>query len=155
MNPGDRAGWLQVLFFLILVTAPICKAATPTERRWEKADLIIEGRVTETKTLNGVLLSTVAVDRILKTGFLECEPIYSKGYVEGLTLQVQASNLPADQPHRVFLEETPEGYSIIASEKIEENPIMPIDPGASGLLLLIMIAIIASHKPALLPEKIK
>ncbi|MBE0633694.1 hypothetical protein IH574_03910, partial [Candidatus Bathyarchaeota archaeon] len=76
-------------------------------------------------------------------------------YVEGLTLQVQASSLPADQPHRLFLEETTEGYSIIASEKIEENPIMPIDPGASGLLLLIMIAIIASHKPALLPEKIK
>jgi hypothetical protein len=146
MNSGDKAHWLQILILLIVVTASVCNAATPNERRWEKADLIVEGKITETANLNGNIVSTVTVDRVLKTGHLELTYFYSKGYVNDLTFQIQASNLPTGQPQRIFLEETQTGYRIIASEKIKEQKPELIDPGVSGLLLLITVTVIASQR---------
>ncbi len=145
MTPGNRAHWLQVLVFIIIVTAPICNAATPNERRWEKADLIVEGVITETTALNGNIVSSVSVDRVLKTGFLELNQLYLKGYVDDLTFQVQASNIPVGEPKRLFLEETDAGYRVIASESIEEQNPELLDPGLSGLIILILITVIASR----------
>lgn len=39
------------MVFLIMVTPDTCMAITPNERRWETADLIIEGRIIETQTI--------------------------------------------------------------------------------------------------------
>ena len=83
MRPSYRARWLQFLFILILVTTPHCRAQSASERRWDRADLIVEGRITETTTENGIQISKLVVDRILKTETLASEP-YSKGYVENL-----------------------------------------------------------------------
>ena len=144
MIPKDKAHWLQVLVFIILVTAPLCNAATPNERRWEKADLIVEGTITETTALNGNMVSSVLIDRVLKTGFMELNQLYLKGYADGVTIQIQASNLPTAQPQRLFLEKIETGYRVIASETIEEQKPELIDPGVSGLLVLILITAIAS-----------
>ncbi len=127
---------------------------TPTELRWEKADLIVEGRITETQTVNGVQVQTLMVDRIIKTETIEATPLYAKGYVEGLTLQIPASGLPTDQAQLLFLKETPEGYRILATEPVENNTTVKIiDPSFSGLMILRLLAILVSQRPLLLPEK--
>ena len=155
MKPGDRAHWLQCLVILMLVTTQHCNALSTSERRWEKADLIVEGRITETTTTDGVQISKLAVDRILKTETLASEP-YSKGYVENLILQIPANTLTQNQTHRFFLEENQGTYRLIAAEKVE-NPKQTqlMNPGSYGFLLLIVIAILASQKPLVLPENIE
>ena len=97
-----------------MVTPPICSAATPNERRWEKADIIIEGKIAETTAINGDMFSNVSVDRVLKTENFELNQLYLKGYVDDLTFQVQASSLPTEQSQILFLEETETGYRVIA-----------------------------------------
>ena len=111
----------------------------------KKADLIVEGKITETTALSGNMVSSFSVDRVLKTGFLELNQLYLKGYVDDLTFQVQASTIPEGQPQRLFLEETETGYRVIASEMIEEQKPELFDPGISGLLVLILIVAIASR----------
>ncbi|TRO51350.1 hypothetical protein E2P71_09185 [Candidatus Bathyarchaeota archaeon] len=111
----------------------------------KKADLIVEGKITEITALSGNMVSSFSVDRVLKTGFLELNQLYLKGYVDDLTFQVQASTIPEGQPQRLFLEETETGYRVIASEMIEEQKPELFDPGISGLLVLILIVAIASR----------
>ena len=111
----------------------------------KKADLIVEGKITEITALSGNMVSSFSVDRVLKTGFLELNQLYLKGYVDDLTFQVQASTIQEGQPQRLFLEETETGYRVIASEMIEEQKPELFDPGISGLLVLILIVAIASR----------
>lgn len=152
MGPSDRARRLQAILVAILVTAPTCYAATPIERRWENSDLVIEGRIIETRTKNGVPISTIAVDRILKTETITYEP-YTKGYVEGLTIQGPANSLTPHQTLRLFLEEDQGRYRIIAAEAVENEGQLPlIDPGSTGLLLLIAMSLAVSQRPIIIPR---
>jgi hypothetical protein len=153
MRLGYRARWLQSLLVAFLVTIPCCNGTTPLKRRWENADLIIEGRIIETKTENGAQVSTIAVDRILKTETIACEP-YTKGYVEGLTLQVSANSLSQHLTLRLFLEEDQGAYRIIAADVVEDGqqPSL-IDPGSTGLLMLIAMAVAVSQRPVITLDK--
>ena len=136
----------------MLVTNPQCRAQSVSERRWEKADLIVEGRITETTTENGVKISKLAVDRILKTETLASEP-YSKGTVQNLVLQIPANTLAQNQIHRFFLEEKQGAYRVIAAERVEDaQQAQLMNSGSIGFLLLILIALIASQRPFLVPE---
>ena len=151
MSPSDRARWLQCLVILMLVTTPQGRAQSASERRWEKADLIVEGRITETTTENGVQISKLAVDRILKTETLASEP-YSKGY-ENLILHVPANTLAQHQTHRFFIEEKQGTYRILAAEQVEKPAQTPfMNSGSYGFILLILIALIAAQRPLILPE---
>ena len=136
----------------MLVTTPHCRAQSVSERRWEKADLIVEGRITETTTENGVQISKLVVDRILKTETLASEP-YSKGTVQNLLLQIPANTLAQNQIHRFFLEEKQGAYRVIAAERVEDaQQAQLMNSGSIGFLLLILIALIASQRPFLVPE---
>ena len=136
----------------MLVTTPQCRAQSVSERRWEKADLIVEGRITETTTENGVQISKLVVDRILKTETLASEP-YSKGTVQNLLLQIPANTLAQNQIHRFFLEEKQGAYRVIAAERVEDaQQAQLMNSGSIGFLLLILIALIASQRPFLVPE---
>ena len=152
MRLSDRARWLQFLLLMLLVTPVYSSALTPTQRRWENADLIVEGIVIETTTENNTLVSTIQVDRILKTEIIITD-LYMKGYVEELLIQAPASNLAHYQPHRIFLEEEQGTYTIIAAEEIkDQNQAQLIHPGSTGLLILMLIAI-ATQRPLILPKK--
>ena len=152
MRLGDRAHWLQYLVILILVTTPYCNAQSTSERRWEKADLIVEGRITETTTENGVHISKLAVDRVLKTETLASQP-YSKGYMETLILQIPANNLAHNQIHTFFLEENQGTFRLIAAERVEDaQQAQLLNTGTIGFLLLVLIALISSQRPILVPE---
>jgi hypothetical protein len=156
MKPSDRAHLLQVFIAFILVTPSVCHALTPQELRWEKADLIVEGKITGTQTVNGEQVQTLIVDRILKTEHMEVPASYSKGYVEGLELQIPASSLSTDETQLLFLENTSKGYRIIAAEPVENHTaIKIIEPGFSGLLMLILLAILVSQRHPIIPEKRK
>jgi hypothetical protein len=152
MRPSYRARWLQFLLILMLVTTQRCNAQSASEKRWEKADLIVEGRITETTTENGIQISKLAVDRILKTETLASEP-YSKGYVENLILHVPANTLAQHQTLRFFIEENQGTYRLLAAEKVE-NPVQTpyMNSGSYGFILLIVIALVASQRPLILPE---
>jgi len=92
MRPSYRAKWLQLILVAIIITIPLCRAElTPMTRRWETADLIIEGKIIETRTREGVPESTINVERILKTDSQTVNPLYSKGHVEGLSIKVPAN----------------------------------------------------------------
>ena len=137
---------------LMLVTTPNCRAQSASERRWEKADLIVEGKITETTTENGVQISKLAVERILKTETLASEP-YSKGY-ETLILHVPANTLAQQQAHRFFIEESQGTYRLLAAEQVENPAQTPfMNSGSYGFILLILIALLASQRPILVPEK--
>ena len=152
MRPSDRAHWLHYLVILILVTTPHCNAQSTSERRWEKADLIVEGRITETTTENGVQVSKLAVDKVLKTETLASQP-YSKGTVQNLVLQVPANTLAQNQIHRFFLEEKQGAYRVIAAERVEDaQQVNLVNSGSIGFLLLILIALISSQRPLLVQE---
>jgi len=152
MNPGDRVRWLQFLLLMLLVTPSYSSALTPTQRRWENADLIIEGIIIETTTENNTLVSTIQVERILKTE-ITITNLYMKGYVEELLIQAPTSNLAHYQPHRIFLEEDQGAYAIIAAEEIkDQNQAQLIHPGSTGLLVLMLIAIV-TQRPLILPKR--
>jgi len=152
MRPSNRARWLQFLLILMLVTTQRCNAQSASEKRWDKADLIVEGRITETSTENGIQISKLAVDRILKTEKLASEP-YSKGYVENLILHVPANTLAQHQTLRFFIEENQGTYRLIAAEKIENPAQTPfMNSGSYGFIFLILIALVASQRPLILPE---
>lgn len=152
MRPSNRARWLQFLLILMLVTTQRCNAQSASEKRWDKADLIVEGRITETTTENGIQISKLAVDRILKTETLASEP-YSKGYVENLILHVPANTLAQHQTLRFFIEENQGTYRLIAAEKIENPAQTPfMNSGSYGFIFLILIALVASQRPLILPE---
>ncbi len=137
---------------IMLVTPNYCCALTPTERRWENADLIVEGIVIETTTENNMLVSTIQVDRILKTEIIITD-LYMKGYVEELLIQVPASSLAQYQPHRIFLEEDQGTYTIIATEEIkDQKQAQLIHPGSTGLLVLIFISAI-SQRPLIFSKR--
>jgi hypothetical protein len=137
---------------LLLVTPSYSSAITPTQRRWENADLIVEGIVIETKTENNKLVSTIQVDRILKTE-ITITNLYMKGYVEELLIQAPANSLANYQPYRIFLEQDQDTYMIMAAEKIDDqNQVQLIHPGSTGLLVLMLIAI-ATQRPQILPKK--
>ena len=153
MRPSDRARLLQFLILLMLVTPSVCSALTPQEQRWEKADLIVEGRITETLTVKGEQVQTLVVDRILKTENMVTAP-YSKGYIKGLTLQIPSSTLSKGETQLYFLENTSKGYRVLAAEPVENNTaIKIIDPSFTGLLMLMLLAILVSQRPQLLPEE--
>ena len=130
------------MVFLIMVTPDTCMAITPNERRWETADLIIEGRIIETQTIEDKQVSTVQVDRILKTETIEMAPLYAKGSVAELELQVPASSLPKTETHIMFLEETDNGYEIIYSEK-SDTQVKPqrVSPEIIGFTALILLTL--------------
>ena len=127
---------------MLLVTPVTCTAITPNEKRWETADLIIEGRIIETHTVEDNQVSTVQVDRILKTETIERTPLYAKGSVAELELQVPASSLPKTETHIMFLEETENGYEIIYSEK-SDTPVKPqrVNPEIIGFTALILLTL--------------
>lgn len=127
---------------LMLVTPITCRGITPNERRWETADLIVEGRIIETKNIEDILVSTVQVDRILKTETLSIATTYAKGSVAELEIQVPASNLDPLETHILFLEETEIGYRITYSEK-SDTPItpLPISPEIAGFTALILLTL--------------
>jgi hypothetical protein len=153
MKPGDRAHWLQYLVILMLVTTHHCFAISSSERRWEKADLIVEGKITETTTENGIQISKLTVNRILKTETLASQP-YSKGHVENLILQIPANTLAQNQIHTFFLEDYHGTYRLIAAERVEDaQQTKLMNTGSIGFLLLILIALISSQRPLLAPEK--
>ena len=153
MRLGDRAHWLQLIITVMLVTTPNCFAQSTSERRWEKADLIVEGRITETTTENGLHISKLAVDRVLKTETLASQ-LYSKGYMENLILQIPANNIAQNQIHTFFLEEKQGTFRLIAAERIEDAQQQQLlNTGSIGFLLLVLIALIASQRPLLVPEK--
>ena len=136
----------------MLVTTPYTNAKSTSERRWEEADLIVEGKITETTTENGVHISKLAVEKVLKTGTLASQPYY-KGYVETLILQVTANTLAQNQVHRFFLEESQGEYKLIAAERVEDaQQLQMMNTGSIGFLLLILIALIASQRPLIVPE---
>ena len=152
MRPSYRARWLQFLLILMLVTTQRCNAQSASEKRWDKADLIVEGRITETTTEDGIQISKLAVDRILKTETLASEP-YSKGYVENLILHVPANTLAQQQTLRFFIEENQGTYRLLAAEKVENPAQTPfMNSGSYGFLVLIVIALVASQRPLILPE---
>ena len=152
MRPSYRARWLQFLLILMLVTTQRCNAQSASEKRWDKADLIVEGRITETTTENGIQISKLAVDRILKTETLASEP-YSKGYVENLILHVPANTLAQHQTLRFFIEENQGTYRLLAAEQVENPAQTPLmNSGSYGFLVLIVIALVASQRPLILPE---
>ncbi len=128
--------------FLILVTPATCTAITPNEKRWETADLIIEGRIIETHPYENRQVSTVKVDRILKTETIEMTPLYSKGSVAELEILVPASNLDPTKTHLMFLEETETGYEIIYSEK-SDTQVRPyrVSPEIAGFSALILLTL--------------
>lgn len=137
-----------------MVTPPVCSALTPSELRWEKADLIVKGRITESLTVNGELVQTLVVDRILKTDQMQAPTSYSKGYVENLELEISASSLSTETTQLLFLEDTTNGYRIIASEPVENNTGMKlIDPSFSGLLILMFLAIAVLQRNQVITEK--
>ena len=151
MRPSYRARWLQFLLILMLVTTQRCNAQSASERRWDKADLIVEGRITETTTEDGVQISKLAVDRILKTETLASEP-YSKGY-ENLILHIPANTLAQHQTLRFFIEENQGTYRLLAAEQVENPAQTPLmNSGSYGFLVLIVIALVASQRPLILPE---
>ncbi len=133
MRPSDRHQWIQFLALLILVTPPTI-SATPTEKRWETADLIVEGRITPNST-------TLTVDRILKTETIALQADYTKGQVASLALQVPASSMEAGKPYLVFLEETNQGYEIIYVEKTEPQTPPTLNPATTGLTVLTLLAL--------------
>ena len=152
MRPSYRARWLQFLLILMLVTTQRCNAQSASEKRWDKADLIVEGRITETTTENGIQISKLAVDRILKTETLASEP-YSKGYVENLILHVPANTLAQHQTLRFFIEENQGTYRLLAAEQVENPAQTPyMNSGSYGFIILIVIAWVASQRPLILPE---
>ena len=132
--------------FLMLVTPATCIAITPNERRWETADLIIEGRIIETKTIEEKQVSTVQVDRILKTETIEMTPLYAKGSVAELEIQIPASNMDSTKTYIIFLEETDNGYEIIYSEKTDTQ-VTPqrVSPEIAGFTALIILTL-SIHK---------
>ena len=136
----------------MLVTTPQCRAQSTQERRWEKADLIVEGKITGTTTENGVQISSLTVDRVLKTGTITNDH-YSKGLIQSIMLQIPANSLAQNQDHRFFLEETQGTYRLIAAEKIEAPEKQLMNTGSYGFLMLIMIALVASQRPLLMPDK--
>ena len=134
------------------MTTQRCNAQSASEKRWDKADLIVEGRITETTTENGIQISKLAVDRILKTETLASEP-YSKGYVENLILHVPANTLAQHQTLRFFIEENQGTYRLLATEQVENPAQTPyMNSGSYGFLILIVIALVASQRPLILPE---
>ncbi|MCW4011596.1 MAG: hypothetical protein NWF07_01250 [Candidatus Bathyarchaeota archaeon] len=146
MRPSDKTRWIQVLVFMMLVTPIACTAITPNERRWETADLIIEGRILETKTIEEEQVSIVQVDRILKTETIEMAPSYAKGSVAELEIQIPASNIDTTKTHIIFLEETDNGYEIIYSEK-SDTQVTPqgVSPEVAGFTALIILTL-SIHK---------
>jgi hypothetical protein len=127
---------------VMLVTPATCMAITPNERRWETADLIIEGRIIETQNVEDKQVSTVQVDRILKTQTIEMAPLYAKGSVAELEIRVPASSLSTTETHIMFLEETDSGYEIIYSEK-SDTQITPqtVSPEIIGFTALILLTL--------------
>ena len=155
MRPSYRVKWLQLILVAIIITIPLCRAElTPMTRRWETADLIIEGKIIETRTREGVPESTINVERILKTDSQTVNPLYSKGHVEGLSIKVPANTLEPHQKHLLFLEQTGTGYNLLYSEKVEDqiNPSIST-PGTTGLLALFIITVISSRPIALTTKK--
>ena len=126
----------------MLVTPATCTAITPNERRWETADLIIEGRIIETQNVKDKQVSTVQVDKILKTETIEMTPLYAKGSVAELEILVPASSLSTTETHIMFLEETDDGYEIIYSEK-SDTQITPkrVSPEIAGFTALILLTL--------------
>lgn len=151
MRPSYRVKWLQIILVAVLITIPSCRAELPPmTRRWETADLIIEGKIIETRTRKGVLESTVNVERILKTDSQTVNPLYSKGHVEGLYLKIPANILEPHQTHLLFLEKTGTGYNLLYSEKVEDPIKSPKSTqGTFGLLTLIIITLISSRRMVL------
>jgi hypothetical protein len=90
----------------------------------------------------GQKVSTVQVDRILKTETIEMAPLYAKGSVAELELQVPASSLPKTETHIMFLEETDNGYEIIYSEK-SDTQVKPqrVNPEIIGFMALILLTL--------------
>jgi hypothetical protein len=125
----------------MLVTPTVC-IATTTQERWETADLIVEGRIIETKTILDNQVSIIKVDRILKTETIEMSPAYAKGAVAELEIQVPASNIDPEATHILFLKETDTGYKITYSEEADTPKTPPlISPEASGLTALILLTL--------------
>ncbi|MBD3172629.1 hypothetical protein GF326_09170 [Candidatus Bathyarchaeota archaeon] len=155
MRPSYRAKWLQLILVAIIITIPPCRAElTPMTRRWETADLIIEGKIIEIRTREGIPESTIDIERILKTDSPTVNTLYFKGHVEGLSIKIPANNLEPHQTHLLFLEQTGTGYNLLYSEKVEDqvNPSISI-PGTTGLLALFIITLISSRQMVLTTKK--
>ena len=132
MRPSDKHHWIQFLVLLILAT-PLTVYATPTENRWENADLIVEGRITPDQT-------TLTIERILKTKTIITQD-YTKGQVASIAIQVPESTMKTEKPYIVFLEETDQGYEIIYAEENPQTTPPTLNPATTGLAALTLLAL--------------